>query len=267
MFCKVVATCALSALAATTAAAQAAGDVARGEILTGWTADDGSLMAGVRIVLAPGWKTYWRAPGDAGIPPEFDWSASENVAGVAPVWPVPEIFYQNGMRSVGYSHEVVIPLRVRPADPYAPPILAGEVNLGVCQDVCLPVTLSLTADLPGTPEEAAAIREALSRVPVAGDAAGLTAAVCRTEPISDGLRVTASLTLPPVGQDEVAVLEAPSPDVWVSEAETRRDGRVLTAVAEMVPPSGQPFALDRSQVRITVLSGGRAVDIRGCTGG
>ncbi len=43
-----------------------------GQVLEGWVRADGTRMAAVQLDLEPGWKTYWRAPGDAGIPPSFD---------------------------------------------------------------------------------------------------------------------------------------------------------------------------------------------------
>ena len=43
-------------------------------LIAGWRQADGSRLAGIEIRLAPGWHTYWRAPGSAGIPPTFDWS-------------------------------------------------------------------------------------------------------------------------------------------------------------------------------------------------
>jgi hypothetical protein len=70
-----------------------------------------------------------------------------------------------------------------------------------------------------------------------------------------------------LGTDEAAVIETADPSIWVSEAVSRREGDVLHATAEMVPPNGRPFAVDRSGIRITVLSGERGVDIRGCAGG
>ena len=54
-------------------------------------------MAAVEIRLAPGWHTYWRVPGEAGIPPRFDWSGSQNLAAVAYEWPRPEIIVSYGI--------------------------------------------------------------------------------------------------------------------------------------------------------------------------
>jgi DsbC/DsbD-like thiol-disulfide interchange protein len=248
------------------AAAEVPADIVSAQILGGWREPSGQHIAGVRITLAPGWKTYWRAPGDAGIPPDFDWSRSRNVAGVTPLWPLPHIFWQNGMRSVGYATEVVLPLVVSPAAAGEAMSLAGRLDIGICQDICIPVSFDLSGELPAPGMPDAAISAAIASRPVPAEAAGVTSVTCSVEPISDGIRVTASVTMPTLGADEAAILELADPSIWVSEAETRREGGLLHATAEMVPPNGRPFAVDRSEIRITVLSGERGVDIRGCAG-
>ncbi|MEJ6478965.1 MAG: protein-disulfide reductase DsbD family protein, partial [Octadecabacter sp.] len=84
------------------AAADPMDGVAAFDILPGWRTDRGTHMVAVRISLAPGWKTYWRAPGDAGIPPQFQWDGSQNINAAQFHWPIPEVMNQNGMRSIGY---------------------------------------------------------------------------------------------------------------------------------------------------------------------
>ena len=67
-------------------------DVIHGEILQGWVLPDGNRMAAIRMTVEPGWKTYWRAPGDMGIPHSFDWSGSRNLSAVAVEWPATTVF-------------------------------------------------------------------------------------------------------------------------------------------------------------------------------
>ena len=250
------------------APAHAAGpqdDVIRAELLPGWETASGTQMAGLRLQLAPGWKTYWRAPGDAGIPPGFDWSASGNMAEVDIHWPTPKVFYQNGMRAIGYEHEVVLPLELTPERADSPIRLRGTVQLGVCQDICMPMQLQVRADLPATPRPAP-IRAALADMPRPAAAAGVGRVTCTVDPIADGLRLTARIDMPSLGPGEVAVFELPDRAIWISEAEVSRNSGQLVAAADMVPENAAPFALDRSTVRITVLGAGGAVDIRGCPG-
>ena len=242
-------------------------DVVRIEVLPGWQTADGTQMAGLRLTLAPGWKTYWRAPGDGGIPPAFSWAGSENIGGAAFHWPTPEVFDQNGMRSFGYHNQVVIPIEITPSVAGAPTRLQGEVEIGVCLDICVPVHLTFAADLPPAAQRDVAIVTALVDTPISGAEAGLTTATCAVEPADDGMWITAVLHLPPTGGTEVIVIEAGDPQIWVSETDVTRDGSALTARARMVHVSGAAFALDRSALRITVLGDDRAVDIQGCTAG
>lgn len=263
-------TLAIALLLSTSAQAQSVvqSDVVEGEFRPGWQTGTGTHMAALHLQLAPQWKTYWRAPGDAGIPPHFDWSGSENVASVRFFWPAPDVFHTNGMLSVGYHDELVLPFEVIAKDPGKPVRLKASVDLGVCKDICVPASLHLGTVLPAPGKPDGAISAALKSRPATGAEAGLKRIICMLEPIKDGMRITAHMDLPTQGQEEVVVFESGMAGVWVSESRTGRDGRMLQAVAEMVPPSGQPFALDRGAVVITVIgTKGRAVEIRGCPAG
>jgi DsbC/DsbD-like thiol-disulfide interchange protein len=237
------------------------------EVLPGWRTVAGTLMAGLRITLAPGWKTYWRAPGTAGIPPLFDWTGSANVSAAAFHWPVPEVFDRNGIMSIGYAGQVVIPVEVTTANPGQPVRLAGTVELGVCHDICVPVELRFDKTIPAEGRRDSAIAAALVDRPLTAEEAGVSRIACRIAPTGSGLRLTAEIDLPPTGLPEVVVVETADPGIRVSEAETRRDGGRLTAVADLAGPGGGGFALDRSGIRLTVLGTDSAVDILGCPAG
>jgi len=236
-----------------------AGGIVHLDLLPGWTQSNGVRMAGLRIRIADGWKTYWRQPGEVGVAPQFDWAGSQNLAAVKIFWPRPAIFEFAGQTSLGYQDEVVLPLQLTPLDPSKPIRVEGHAELGVCHDICVSVT-SAYQDRGG-PADAADIRAALARQPEDNEMRGLT---CRIEPIGDGLRVTAQMTLPPQGGQEVTVVELPRNDVWIAGSSTRRDGNRLTAVTELVPPEAKPFALDRSTLRITVLGSRGAAESLGC---
>lgn len=253
------------ALTPVAATAEMPDRMVRAELLSGWRMEGGDHMAALRLTLAPGWKTYWRAPGDAGIPPLFDWSGSENLQSVAISWPVPEVFHLNGMRSVGYSEMVTIPLRFVPSRPGEPIVVEGQIEIGVCEEICVPVSLVVGADLPAQasgPDPR--IAAALADRPMTAAEAGVSGIDCAIDPISDGLRLTATIDMPALGPGEEAVVELVGAPVWVSEPEVVRSGDSLRAVADLVPPEAAPFALQRDNLRFTVLSGDRAVEIAGC---
>lgn len=233
----------LPALASAEAVSQ--DQVLTAHLLPGWRTGDGAQMAGLRLDLAPGWKTYWRSPGDAGIPPEFDWSQSRNVASVRVHWPAPTVFHTNGMQTIGYLDQVVLPVEVTPKNPARPILLVVRVDLGLCHDICMPASLALQteATAPGTPDPA--IRKALASRPATPDEAGVAGVGCTVEPIADGLRLTAEIRLPALGGTETVAVEAADPTIWVSESVSRRDGGLLQAVVDLVPASRGPFALDR----------------------
>ena len=244
-------------------AGDATSGVVRAEILPGWQTESGTYMAGLHLRLAPGWKTYWRAPGDAGIPPRFDWDGSQNMAAVRVYWPTPRVFQSNGMQTIGYLGDVVLPIELTPRAAGRPMELRGRVELGVCHDICMPMSLDLSERLPaeGRPEP---ILAALAARPMSAHEAHVGSVRCSVEPIADGVRLTAEIDVPTLGRNEAAVFELSDGTVWISEAETARDGGRLVARSDFVPVSGAPFALDRSSVRITLFGAERAVDIEGC---
>jgi len=94
--------------------------------------------------------------------------------------------------------------------------------------------------------------------------AGAGPLTCRVTPTASGLRLDVALRLPATGGAEEVVIEAGDPAIWVSEPQTRRDGDTLLVAAEMLDMNGGTVALDRSRVRMTVLSADRAVDLLGC---
>lgn len=255
---------ALALTLATPALATTQDEVLQAQLRPGWQTENGSHMAALDLTLAPGWKTYWRSPGDAGIPPSFDWSGSENVKSVRLHWPAPAVFSTNGMQTIGYHDRLILPVEVTPENPGKPIRLRVRMDLGVCDEICLPASLDLAADLaaPGAPDPS--IRAALDSRAATAQEAGVTSVACSVDPIKDGLRLTARLGLPDPGLPEVVAFETADREIWVAEAITERRGGELVAITELVPPNGAPFALDRSQVTVTVLAASGAVEVKGC---
>ena len=98
------------------------------------------LLGGVAIQLQPGWKTYWRTPGDSGVPPRFDFSKSDNVEAVTVLWPAPKKFDDGaGGIALGYKQQVVLPLRIVAKNADKPVTLRANVSYAVCDKICIPV--------------------------------------------------------------------------------------------------------------------------------
>jgi len=130
-----------------------------------------SYTGGLEIELDHGWKTYWRLPGDAGIPPQFDWSKSKNLKSVEVLWPAPHRFQDKGGETIGYKDRVVFPLRIVPENPDQPVELNLSLFFGVCQDICIPGNGELTARTGrADPAAAALIASFAAKVPRKVDA-------------------------------------------------------------------------------------------------
>jgi suppressor for copper-sensitivity B len=110
-----------------------------------------ALPAGLQMTLQPGWKTYWRSPGDAGFPITIDWSGSQNLKAATVSWPVPHRFALFGLETFGYGDEVVLPVAVTPARPGEPVALRAAVDYLVCEKICVPRHAALALDLPAGP--------------------------------------------------------------------------------------------------------------------
>src|SRR6476661_10014768 len=125
------------------------------------------LLGGIAFQLQPGWKTYWRTPGDSGVPPRFDFSKSENIEAVTVLWPAPMRFDDGaGGTSLGYQKQVILPLRIVAKNPDRPVMLRADINYAVCEKLCIPVEAS--AELPITSvasTEDSALFAALDTVP------------------------------------------------------------------------------------------------------
>src|SRR5438309_10931430 len=100
----------------------------------------GVLLGGIAIQLEPGWKTYWRTPGDSGVPPRIDFSKSDNVEAVTVLWPAPKQFDDGaGGTSLGYKQQVVLPLRIVAKSADKPVMLRAAISYAVCEKLCIPV--------------------------------------------------------------------------------------------------------------------------------
>lgn len=124
------------------------------------------LHAGIEIRLDPGWKTYWRDPGDSGAPPTFDFSGSKNVKSVNVLWPAPERFPDGaGGNSIGYLDNVILPLRVVPQDAAKQTVLRVKLGYDICSNICIPVEANLDLPLRNDGAEQTTIGKAEARVP------------------------------------------------------------------------------------------------------
>jgi DsbC/DsbD-like thiol-disulfide interchange protein len=124
------------------------------------------VRAGIEIRLDPGWKTYWRYPGDTGVPPTFDFAGSDNVKSATVLWPAPERFSDGaGGHSIGYVGELVLPLRVVPADAARFSALNVKLKYAICGTLCVPAAARLNLSLSGNGRDEGILEKAEQRVP------------------------------------------------------------------------------------------------------
>lgn len=132
-------------------------------------ADAGSgarLFAGFEIAMPTGWKTYWRTPGEAGgMPPEFDWSASDNLVSARVLYPAPKRLTDKSGTALGYKDRVLFPIEITAADPAKPITLRIKAVYGVCKELCVPAEADVTLEIPPAAESSGEIAEALAFVP------------------------------------------------------------------------------------------------------
>lgn len=230
----------------------------RAELLPAHLTADGTVMTALHLDLAPDWKTYWRSPGETGVPPVFDWSGAPNVTRAVAHWPQPEVIESDGSRTLGYHDQLILPIELTPATPGQPIEGKVAIDLGLCLNICVPAHLELPAPGPVSARVDPRITAALASAPAEGTAT----VTCTVTEIEDGLRVTAAV---PGAPPEAAAMELDAPDMWVSQPELGRDGAAVTATADFVGPSGKPFALDHAALRLTLIGDGGAVEYQGCT--
>lgn len=236
------------------------------EVLEGWRGNDGRHVAAVRFRLKDGWKTYWRSPGDGGIPPRFTWSGSRNLHDIDVLWPTPDVYRQGGMISLGYENEVIVPMILDPKRPGKDIVLNGTLEIGVCEEICVPETLKVKARLSGESSKIdPSISAALIDQPYSAEEADVSNVSCSISPTADGMAISASIQMPSSGGREFSVIETDNPHLWVAEATSQRQGNTLQVRSEVMHVDERSFLINRSSLRFTVLGSDYAVDIQGCT--
>jgi len=236
------------------------------EMLPGWRTASGSQMAAVHISLKHGWKTYWRVPGSAGIPPTFKWDGSSNMATATIHWPTPKVYTKDGITTIGYKGDLILPIEFQPITKGQPIAVKSLIEFGVCSDVCMPVSTSIQANLTaGKTAYRDIIKTALAAQPRPGKASGVQSVTCTVEPSEDGVTITASVlfdkTAPAIQQ---SVIEYPRPKTWIEQNNLETSGKSMTAKAELISYTGAPVIVDHSKLRLTLIGDTGAIELRGC---
>src|SRR5262245_53653162 len=224
---------------------------------------DAQLRAGVEIKMQPGWKTYWRYPGESGVPPHFDFSGSENLKTVTVLYPAPHLFTDETGQTLGYKERVIFPLVVSPQQAGKPVRLRLKIDYAVCEKLCVPAEGRAELSIgPGNSAYNSELAAAEARVPKPATAAqaGLTArrVTTGTKPL-----VTVDVAAP-AGQHVELFVEGPT-NQWALP---------IPKLVKPAPPGraqfnfeldGSPPGVDRKSpldLTFTVVTGERAVEVK-----
>ncbi len=227
------------------------------------------LLGGIGFQLQPGWKTYWRTPGDSGVPPRIDFSKSDNIESVKILWPIPTKFPDGaGGVSFGYHNQVLLPLRIIAKSPDKPVTLRAAINYAVCEKLCIPVEAE--AELPivsVASTEDSAIAAALETVPKPakiGDASPLAIRDVRREgkQVVVDVVVQDDKTAAGKSKDVELFAEGPTPD-WalpVPKLIKREAGGVQRFAFDLdgLPPGASP---EGAILKLTVAGPGAAYEV------
>jgi len=238
-----------------------------------------SVRAGIEIKLSPGWKTYWRYPGDSGVPPRFDFAGSQNVQAVTIAWPAPHRFSDDSGITIGYKDDVIFPLRIVPQDPAKPVRLRLKADYAICEKICIPAEgradLVLDSDRAArdsTRSVADSSRPALdsslatfeAQVPKhaqVGDAAPLAVRAVRRDTSGDRPRVIVDVAAPGSGPIELFA-EGPASD-WALPVPEPIAGAPaglhrFAFVLDGLPPGASAAG---AALTLTLVAGGSAIEV------
>src|SRR6516162_9060007 len=220
------------------------------------------LLGGIAFQLQPGWKTYWRTPGDSGVPPRFDFSKSDNVEAVTVLWPAPTRFDDGASGySVGYHDQVVLPLRIVAKTVDKPVTLRADINYAVCEKLCIPVEASIELGFNSVAStEDSALFAALDTVPKpanVGDPNPLTIRDVKREGRSEVLVDVASPDNRPIN----LFVEGPTPDWGLPVPKLLDHGppgvKRFAFALEGVPPGVNP---EGAALKLTLAGADRAYE-------
>jgi DsbC/DsbD-like thiol-disulfide interchange protein len=220
------------------------------------------LLGGIALQLQPGWKTYWRTPGDSGVPPRFDFSKSENVEAVTVLWPAPTKFDDGaGGHSMGYHDQVVLPLRIVAKNADKPVTLRADIGYAVCDKLCIPVEVSAELSFTSVAStEDSALFAALDTVPKPasiGDPNPLTIRDVKR----DGPSAVLVDVVSPDGVPVDLFVEGPTPD-WGLPVPKQLDQsppgvKRFAFALDGVPPGTNP---DGAALKLTLVGGDRSFE-------
>ncbi|WP_052726205.1 protein-disulfide reductase DsbD domain-containing protein [Devosia epidermidihirudinis] len=139
-------------------------------VSTGQINADGTALIGLELDMPENTKTYWRVPGDTGLPTELDFAGSTGVLDHEILWPYPTRYEADGYLDYVYLGPTMLPIELK--------LAAGANNievsavLGVCSDICVPAQAHFSLPVDGDEADmpnGLRIKQAAAEVPIEWD--------------------------------------------------------------------------------------------------
>ncbi|WP_028035520.1 protein-disulfide reductase DsbD domain-containing protein [Chelativorans sp. J32] len=224
-------------------------------VTSGLSDEDGALRGALEIDLKPGWKTYWQAPGEAGVPPEINLAPTSDTRHVELLFPAPERISDAYAIWAGYQHPVTLPVVFDFPQAEMAGIVEGTLFLGICETICVPVEIPFSFDAgadPDNPADAITVEAAFAALPDVARADFGVSTASRTES-----QIEFHVTLP----DEPgapALFVVPPKHVQITMPELRkRQGKTAIFTSQAL---GEAAALKGPlEIGYTLVAGEKAV--------
>lgn len=193
----------------------------------------GNIRAALQIEPKPGWVTYWREPGNSGIPPQVTLAPESNVRLERIDYPVPKILSDGKVEDIGYDAPVTLPITFIAVEPGKPAKIEATAFIGICKDICIPFqaefSLTLAPASQSLPEEESILQSATA-LP---EAPSSDFAVRGHQLSSDGKQLSLQLTVPESGSGlPQVIVTGPSGHAFFKQENGRRDGKLFeTSIA------------------------------------
>ncbi|WP_454848458.1 protein-disulfide reductase DsbD domain-containing protein [Rhizobium binxianense] len=190
----------------------------------------GRIRAALQIEPKPGWITYWREPGNSGIPPQITIAPQSGATLQAIAYPVPKHFSDGKVDDIAYDGPVALPLSMMAKVDGAISIDATAF-IGICKEICIPfqaqLSLQLAKAAQSRPEEEGILQAAAAALPEP-PSADFSVTEYRLSPDRKQLSLELALPAAGAGTPEV-IVTGPTGHVFVRQVSANRDGRSFAA--------------------------------------
>ena len=222
--------------------------------------ENGSIRAVLDVDLLPGWKTYWRDPGDAGVPPSVGIDGSTNIKSIKMDFPPPERVDDGYSIWAGYIYPVAFPLTLAQERAGESSVLEAAVFLGICESICIPFQthFSVAIDADRTPSrfETRRVEKAYAGLP---EASGEEFRIVDSGLSDDQDALVVSVAHPASNAETEVFLTGPTGWYFDIPKNTRNDGEVSTFRIPIVD-SSEGQSLSGQSVQLLVKAAKRSIE-------